>query len=167
MLIETEIDQVLSRLGDPRQPICDEVVPALQPELPTNCYRAEYAWQHSYERSLLRRARDWIGAQRHELIGTKGLLSEALSNAYVHGNQRDPSRPITVELTVGQKGYVLRVAQSGTGFDYKGIVAKYRRREHYYFIGGNGLRKLDDNRAFYAFYGDGGCSIHLWYSSQD
>ncbi len=165
MLVDIELDSALRSLVEPHVKLKDQVIPTLQPALPTNCYRSEYAWQHSYERSLMKRARDWIGGQRDELIGASGLLSETLSNAYVHGNQRDPCRPITVELFVGQRGYLLRVAQSGLGFDYREVVGRYRRRAHYYNIGGNGIRKLDTNQYFCAFFGDDGRAVHLWYRS--
>lgn len=165
MLVDVDIECALRHLGGPNLTVHDDVVPATQPTLPTNCYRPEYAWQHSYERSFMRRTKDWIGAQRAELIGAAGLFSEALSNAYAHGNQRDPHRVIEVELYTGQKGYLLRVAQSGKGFDYQTIVAKYRRREHYYSIGGNGIRKLDSSPCFRTFFGDGGRAVHLWYDS--
>lgn len=111
----------------------------------------------------MRRTHQFIGAQRDELIGVSGLLSEALSNAYLHGNLRDPSCPIRVELVVGQVGYLLSVCQSGRGFDFKDTIAKYKRREKYYFVGGNGLRKLDASRSFRAFFGDAGRALHLWY----
>lgn len=158
-----EPERVVRGLGTPVEHVRDQVIPVLQPELPTNCYRAEYAWQHSYERAFMRRTHEYTGAQRDQLIGVSGLLSEALSNAYLHGNQRDPSRPIQVELIVGQIGYLLSVSQFGQGFDFKDTIAKYKRREKYYFVGGNGLRKLDASLTFGVFFGDGGRALHLWY----
>jgi anti-sigma regulatory factor (Ser/Thr protein kinase) len=163
MLVDTTFIDVLAALGELEHELDDEVVPAQQPALPSNSYRDEYAWQYSYERSLMKRTKDWLGMHRNELIGASGLLSEALSNAYVHGNQRDPYRPIRVGLFVGKHGYVLRVIQSGTGFDVNQVLTRFRSKRRYFSIGGNGLRRLDESRTFRVFFAHDGRAVHLWH----
>jgi Histidine kinase-like ATPase domain len=137
----------------------------MQPQ-PQNCnYREEYAWLFYYERRLLRQTRDWLEPHRHELIGAKGLFSEALSNAYAHGNQRDPTREIIVELIGGHNEHEVRITHSGNGFDVNNVLERFRNRSHYYNIGGNGLRKFDESATYRVFFDDSGRTIYLWYTS--
>lgn len=166
MLVHCELRHVLTELGAVGAALRDVVVPAKQPVLASNCYRGEYAWQHSYERCLLRRASQWLDAYRHELIGPAGLLSEALSNAYAHGNSRDASMVILVELFVGHAGYVIRVGHSGQGFDVAGVLERFGRRDHYYNVGGNGIRKFNESQTFRVFFDQSGKATHLWYEPQ-
>ena len=44
-------------------------------------------------------------------------VREAVINAIVHGNQRDPARDVVVTLTVGKKGIEAKIADQGNGFD--------------------------------------------------
>jgi anti-sigma regulatory factor (Ser/Thr protein kinase) len=166
VLIESRFEESLNALGEPSAMVTDEVVPEREPTPSTNSYRSEYAWQFGYERTLLRRARNWVEAQRHELIGAKGLLSEALSNAYAHGNGKDARMPICVDLFVGSHGYLFRVTQSGEGFDVARLLEQYRRQAHYFQFAGNGLRRFDESRSFKVFFSPAGKSIHLWFDSQ-
>jgi len=45
-------------------------------------------------------------------------LSEALSNAMLYGNDRDPGKRVRVEVTVRQEQVTARVTDEGTGFDH-------------------------------------------------
>lgn len=139
------------------------VIPAAQPRHPSNVYREEYAWQFGFERRFLRQVRQWLEPQRHDLIGPRGLLSEALSNAYAHGNRRNPELPIEVELVVDVPQYELRVTHFGDGFDVKQVFSRYRCGAHYYNVGGNGLRKFDESPTFRVFFDVTGRTTHLWY----
>jgi hypothetical protein len=142
----------------------ETVVPNALPPHPCNTYREEYSWQYGYERRLFRKVRQWLEPQRHELIGARGLLSEALSNAYAHGNRRNPELSIIVELVVNTPDYELRVAHSGEGFDVNTVLTRFRNRQHYYNVGGNGLRKFEDSRSFCVYFDRTGQTVHLWYS---
>jgi anti-sigma regulatory factor (Ser/Thr protein kinase) len=142
------------------------VIPASQAHHPSNVYREEYSWQFAVERRLLRQARQWLEPQRHDLIGSRGLLSEALSNAYAHGNRRDPDLPIQVELVVDTPEYELRVTHSGDGFDVSQVFSRYRSGAHYYNVGGNGLRKFDESVSFRVYFDVTGRTVHLWYAPE-
>jgi serine/threonine-protein kinase RsbW len=47
---------------------------------------------------------------------------EAVVNAIVHGNRRDPGRPVEVQLACDGEGLVIRVADRGDGFDPAGVA---------------------------------------------
>ena len=137
------------------------VVPASVEPPSHNPYRPEYAWQFAFERRLLRTHREQLERYRDQLIGNGGLLSESLSNAYVHGNQRDISLPIVVTLFAGKGGYLLRVANSGKGFDVDGTLARFRSNVRYFHVAGSGLRHLASSAQFEAFFSTDGRAVHL------
>lgn len=161
MIIDSSLHTQLATLGFPPKLCEDSIVPALEVP-PTHCtYRPEYAWQFAYERRLLRRHRAELGDDRPQLIGGCGLLSEVLSNAYAHGNRRDPSLPITLELYAGDAGYLLRVAHSGPGFDVLDTLTRFRDKQCYFSVAGNGLRRLDSSLEFEVFFASDGRAVHL------
>lgn len=45
-------------------------------------------------------------------------LTEALANAMLYGNDRDPGKHVRVEVTVREEEVTARVTDQGTGFDY-------------------------------------------------
>ena len=45
-------------------------------------------------------------------------LSEALTNAMLYGNDRDPGKRVRVEVTVREEEVTARVTDQGTGFDH-------------------------------------------------
>lgn len=47
---------------------------------------------------------------------------EAVVNAIVHGNRRDPGRPVEVQLACDGEDLVIRVADRGAGFDPAGVA---------------------------------------------
>jgi serine/threonine-protein kinase RsbW len=47
---------------------------------------------------------------------------EAVANAIVHGNRRDPGRPVEVQLACDGEDLVVRVADRGAGFDPAGVA---------------------------------------------
>lgn len=44
-------------------------------------------------------------------------LTEALSNAMLYGNGRDPDKRVRVEVTVGERAIMARITDEGVGFD--------------------------------------------------
>jgi len=95
----------------------------------------------------------WIG----ELLGMSCLspeerqyfqmaLHEALSNAWRHGNRRNPDSTITVRLIRGANRVTCRVRDTGPGFDFRHALERGRRgdairaaRERYESGGMGGL----------------------------
>jgi len=72
--------------------------------------------------------RDRIGLATHE----------AVANAMVHGNRRDPGLPVGLHVLRDGGDLVIRVADRGTGFD-PAAVADPRRPENRLRPGGRGL----------------------------
>ena len=61
----------------------------------------------------------FAGLPPRERFVVELLLREALTNAVVHGANRDPGRAIECELEMIPGGIVLRVCDDGEGFDWR------------------------------------------------
>ncbi len=48
-------------------------------------------------------------------------ISEALSNAMVHGNKLDPNKDVTVSIRISRDDLVLSIKDQGEGFDPKSV----------------------------------------------
>jgi len=48
-------------------------------------------------------------------------LSEALSNAMLYGNERDPGKRVRVEVTIRDEEVTARVTDQGAGFDHETV----------------------------------------------
>lgn len=46
------------------------------------------------------------------------VISEAIANAMVHGNKRDPRKKVIATACVEPRKVVLKIADQGNGFDY-------------------------------------------------
>jgi anti-sigma regulatory factor (Ser/Thr protein kinase) len=91
------------------------------------------------------------------------LLCEALSNAFYHGHQRDPQRPIGMRVLVGEHGLIVHIADSGPGFDVAAVIDDYFKRRQYYSSAGNGLRLMDQSTRFAVYYNQPGNIFSLLY----
>jgi hypothetical protein len=97
----------------------ERIVPSRQPR-PHRCpYSLQYRWLFGFERRLAAKLSDWLPDCYEHLFGTGGLISEALSNAYCHGNRRNPDRPIWVRVYDGPFGLMVEIEDSGRGFDHE------------------------------------------------
>lgn len=164
MLIHLSFEQGLARIENHGVIHAETLVPAKCPTNPNSPYRAEYEWLFGVERTLARILSPWLETHRHELIGNQGLLCEALSNAFAHGNRKDPHRPIGIVIHKGRKGVVVRIKDSGDGFDVDGVMEEYSRGKAYYHTAGNGLRLMISSTVFQVFYTDAGTAFHLLYT---
>jgi serine/threonine-protein kinase RsbW len=57
------------------------------------------------------------GFLSQDLFAVRIALEEAISNAIVHGNRRDPRKQVTVLYRVSPTDVVVRVEDEGQGFD--------------------------------------------------
>lgn len=157
--------QLASDLGEPLHHWSDRVVPNQVEEIGDNRYSPRYAWMFSYEKSLKYRLEaalgQPIGELERRLFGADGVVSEALSNAFVHGHRRDPERAITVEVRLGTAGLLLTIRDSGAGFDHRRVTAGYLAGRPSFHVAGNGLRALIDAPDVEACWSDGGRALHL------
>ena len=48
-------------------------------------------------------------------------LAEALANAILYGNARDPSKRVTVEVAIQESSITARITDEGTGFDPRAV----------------------------------------------
>ncbi len=70
-----------------------------------------YGWLFWYERKLARFLEPWLKEFRQEIIGEKGIICEALSNAYCHGHRKDPAKVIKVNVLMGEHGLIIQNCQ--------------------------------------------------------
>jgi hypothetical protein len=71
-------------------------------------------------------------------------LRSALGNAHKHGNQRDRSKRIGVEIVTTRRGALLAIGDEGSGFDVPSTVERMRAGEPYFTQQGSGLRAFED-----------------------
>lgn len=81
-------------------------------ELPNDLRTIEHAVEYVMQRCAACEAH----ARRMRLNFRVGL-TEALSNAMLYGNGRDPSKRVRVEITVGERQITARITDEGQGFD--------------------------------------------------
>ena len=143
----------------------DTVVPR-EVELVSNPgYKAAYAWMFSYERDLRDRIFGVLGRQvpvlERVFFGADGVASEGLSNAFVHGHQRDPERPIRVRCVVGETGVALAIMDSGPGFDIEATLKLMDQKREYFHQAGNGIRAFIGVENLTTSFSDGGRTLNL------
>lgn len=159
------IDETLTWLtasaqtGPRLRELVHEIVPA-NVATPPNCpYPKSYGWLFLYEQRVKAAIRQAWGVKRISqlaLVGEDGILSEALSNAFVHGHQRNPRRSIYVTGVVGAAGLAFAVADQGTGFDVQHSLKLAAERREYYRQAGNGLRAFIQHPTARCFWEDAG-----------
>jgi len=148
MLLSMTPEEALHLIQSPRQILKERVVPAEFPHAPDSPYLPGYDWLFNYERRIAAFLEKWLKAHRYELIGEKGILCEALSNAYCHGHEKDPHKPILVRVILGERGLIVQIKDSGPGFDVQGTYSRYHTKEKYYSTAGNGIRLMDQTPNF-------------------
>lgn len=142
----------------------DIITPSQFPECMDSTYRRGYDWLYRYEREIAAFLARWLKPYRYELIGEKGLLCEALSNAFSHGHGKDPQCPIALKVYLGEHGLLVQIVDSGPGFDVRHVLERYFRKKHYYNTAGNGIHLMATSRQFGIFYNPQGTAFHLLYA---
>lgn len=160
------ISAYLTRLKPLLADWTDRVVPEAVELLPDCRYAPAYAWMYSYEKALKRRLEAALGRPlgvwERVLFGSDGIFSEGLSNAFVHGQRRDPRRPIAVRAAVSRRGLAFSIRDRGPGFAVDDLLRQAARQgSGFYHFAGNGLRALlaCDNLSF--SYSEGGRCLNL------
>jgi hypothetical protein len=155
------LEQALSAIGESEVLLDETVVPASCPVVDHSPYRLEYGWMFWLERRVARALEPSLPRRRAELIGPGGLVSESLANAFLHGNGRDADRPIAIRLLKGRGGVLLRIHDSGRGFDVASKVARLRSGRQYFEVAGRGLSAMASSHTFRVFFGDRGSTLYL------
>ena len=164
MLLSIDYQEALAFIRSPRRIRRDAVVPASFQECVDSTYRPGYDWLYQYERDIAGFLAPWLKPYRYELIGERGILCEALSNAFSHGHGKDSRKTITVEVFLGERGLLVRMEDSGKGFDVDDVYRSYRKKKIYYHTAGNGIDLMASSRRFGIFYSAVGATFHLLYA---
>lgn len=78
-------------------------------------------------------------------------LTEAVTNAIVHGNNSDVSKSVKIQLEKSGNNFIIRVSDEGSGFDPNSLPDP-TRGENLYKTGGRGvflMQKLSDTMRFH------------------
>jgi len=83
----------------------------------------------------------------------KGLIGECVLNIYEHAHQLDESLPLSIKIAEGTNGYVIRLRDSGPGFDYQEVIGKIKNDKtgeycHRYGVGMASLYAYDVEAGF-------------------
>jgi len=146
----------------------EEIVPIKVELLPNNRYAQNYAWMYSYEKKLKYRIQKHLGfkliySQEKVLFGAGGVVSEGLSNAFVHGHKKDRFVPINIWTAVSKKGLGFAITDSGKGFDENSIMKSFKNGGDFFHIAGNGFSLFEASPDFSACYQNGGKTFCILY----
>ena len=81
-------------------------------ELPNDLRQIEHAVEYVMQRCAACQTHG-----RKLRLNFRVSLTEALSNAMLYGNERDPDKRVRVEVMVGEREIKARVTDEGAGFD--------------------------------------------------
>lgn len=64
---------------------------------------------------------DFVMSQNKSIdtYGLKLVLSEAITNAVVHGNQEDEHRDVSIRIVLSKDSIIIQIKDSGPGFDWR------------------------------------------------
>lgn len=146
----------------------EKIVPAEVELLPHNRYAEIYGWMYALEKRLKYRIQDVLGNrlnydQEKVLFGPGGAVSEAFSNAFVHGHKKNALLPLSLWMAVSSKGIGLVIKDSGEGFSFEAILADFTQGKNFFHIAGNGFSSLALSSAVKASYSEEGTSFSLLY----
>jgi len=167
MFLNLTYDTTLALISEAKLVFDEIIVPKTCPCASHSPYLPEYDWLFLLERKLARFLDPWMKEHRPELIGSSGIISEALSNAYCHGHKRDSSLPITIKIYQGEHGIMLQIKDTGEGFNIKNMVSKFLSNKNYFYNAGNGIKSMFNSKVFGFFYEDRGSSFHLVFMFDD
>lgn len=162
MIVATDFETALSRIQSESIFLDWSLVPADFPFAADSPYRAGYDWLFVAEKKVMRLSPPWLRELRFELIGERGVLSEALSNAFCHAHQRQENLPIHIQGHLGTAGIMFSVRDRGEGFDVQALLIKAHSGKKYFQNAGNGFVRMTSSEKFNVFYDLNGrrCNIY-------
>lgn len=83
------------------------------------------------------------------------LLSEAVTNAIVHGNKEDPSKAVKVFVTIEPEAIISTVVDEGEGFDPNRDVPDPLAEENLLKDSGRGVFLLNEMSDLVEYFDDG------------
>ena len=87
-------------------------------------------------------------------------LRNALGNAYKHGNNHDPAKAVSVELTLTRMGALIAISDEGSGFDVALTLRRFQEQNGYFANRGVGFRNLQEAGSTVS-YENGGRTVLL------
>jgi len=80
---------------------------------------------------------------------------ELFYNAFGRGNLGQSDLPVSVKIFDGEKGKILRIRDSGEGFDLDDIMTKIQNNERYFRNAGGGFNLFTNDKSYnIAYEGD-------------
>lgn len=86
---------------------------------------------------------DWIEFNDDDFARIMLTLSEAATNAIVHGNKENPNKKVTIRSTVSNGELIITVKDEGAGFDPDKIPDPLKE-ENLLNIGGRGVYLIEE-----------------------
>jgi len=161
MLIDITSTRAYDLIEAPQLVREDKIIPNDFPACPNSTYAAGYDWLFVYERRIAAFLETWLKPFRYELIGQRGILCEALSNAFLHGHRKDPAKIIALRVLLGKAGILVEVEDGGRGFAVKAVYDRFRNKRPYFSSAGNGIRLMAENPHFGIFHSPAGTIFYL------
>ncbi len=87
-------------------------------------------------------------------------LRNALGNAYKHGNDHDPAKAVSVEVTLTRMGALIAISDEGSGFDVALTLRRFQEQNGYFANRGAGFRNLQEAGSTVS-YENGGRTVLL------
>lgn len=163
MFVATDFESALSLIQAESIFLDWSLVPADFPFVADSHYRAGYDWLFMAEKKVMQQSPHWMRALRFEFIGDRGVLSEALSNAFCHAHHRQERLPIHIQGRLGAGGIMFSVRDQGQGFDVQSLLNKARAGKKYFQIAGNGLVRMASSQNFNVFYDLNGTRCNMYH----
>ena len=161
MLLKVSTTQAYQLLDHPRLVRADRIVPKAFPPCPNSPYASGYDWLFLYERQIAAFLETWLKAYRYELIGERGIICEALSNAFLHAHGKDPEKMIQLRVLLGKAGIMVEIEDSGRGFPVSRVVEGFLNNRRYFLAAGNGFRLMAETPNFGIFYSPAGTIFYM------
>jgi hypothetical protein len=124
MIGQKSIDEMLEAIGFTHLGLFEVLVPSQQPEL----FRV---FNDAFSQGIPVPTMAYIDRVIQKTGLAKFVINEIFLNAFDHGNHGIPYLPVSVKIFEGTRGNVLRVVDSGEGFDYQGIIRNMRAEQEY------------------------------------
>jgi hypothetical protein len=141
----------------------DQVIPGHFRPCPASTYKSGLDWLYRYEQAMLDFLAPKLASRPDDLMGEKSLFHEAMCNAFCHGHHRDRLKPITVTVLLGDKGFMIRVADGGRGFNLQKVYKHCRMKRRFLTAAGNGIRRMAHSERYGVFFNRKGTEFHLLY----
>lgn len=79
-----------------------------------------------------------VGLKSIENFTISIVLTEAITNAIIHGNEKDPAKRVFAQALIEPERVVLQIADEGIGFDYQKL-ADPTKKENLHKQSGRGI----------------------------